>query len=114
AEALSLLNAFRLANGLPALTTAGDAMAKAQVHAEAMAAAGDLWHSNPLAAGIDGGWTAIAENVGNDESALDVHNLLVASSTHRANMLGEYNQVGVGAAVGPDGYLYVSQVFVAR
>lgn len=87
-------------------------MAKAQAHAEDMAAAGSIWHSN-LASGI-GGWSALAENVGFGPSASAVHTGFVNSSVHSANMLGDFTDVGVGAAVSADGTLYVCEVFVAR
>jgi uncharacterized protein YkwD len=79
-----------------------------------MAAAGYLFHSN-LSSGIAPGWYTIGENVGVGYSVRQVHDALVGSSSHRANMLSTaFNQVGVGAYTGADGRIWIVQVFVGR
>lgn len=114
-QALSELNGFRAANGLPALVLAGDATAKAQEHSDAMAAQGTLFHSASLSSGIQPGWTLLGENVGVAGSASECQALFEGSGPHRDNMLnGDYDQVGIGATRGGDGRLYVTQFFVAR
>lgn len=112
---VSLVNAFRSTQGLPSLAPASDATAKAQQHANEMAAAGSIYHSSSLSSGISPGWTAIGENVGVGGSTNQLESMFEASSTHRANMVNQaYNQIGVGAARGADGRLYVTEVFVGR
>ena len=112
ARSLALLNSWRQQNGLPALVVASDAQAKAQQHAQEMAAAGKLWHTN-LQSGVDPSWTTWAENVGAAGSADQVHQMFMASSSHNANMLSpNMTHVGVGAAVGADGNVYICQEFV--
>ena len=114
AQGLALLNGYRAANGLGPLVEASDAAAKAQWQATVMANAGSIFHSD-LAAGILPGWHAIGENVGYGTSVEQVQSLLQASAPHRANMLStQFNQVGVGVAVGANGYTYVAQEFVGR
>jgi len=112
---LSLINNFRSSNGVAPAVTAGDATAKAQAHANEMAAAGSLFHSSDLASGIQPGWRGIGENVGVSYSLSQVESMLEASTPHRSTMLnGLYNQVGVGVAHGADGRIYVTEIFVGR
>jgi uncharacterized protein YkwD len=115
AQLVSLVNQYRAANGLAGLSEAGDATAKAQQHAEDMAAQGRLFHSSSLSSGIQNGWTALGENVGVGGSVDQIQSMFEASSPHRANLLsGSYNQLGVGVARGGDGQLYVTEFFVGR
>jgi len=115
AQMVSLINSYRAANGLPKLAQASDATAKAQQHSNEMAAAGSLYHSSSLSSGISAGWRAIGENVGVGGSVTQLESMFEASSVHRANMLnGAYNQIGVGAARGGDGRLYITEIFVGR
>jgi uncharacterized protein YkwD len=112
---LSLLNDYRVANGLAPLAVAGDATAKAQSHSDEMAAAGSLFHSADLASGIQPGWSMLGENVGAGSTADQLQSMFEASSEHRANMLNPaYDQVGIGVAFSPDGRIWITQFFVAR
>jgi uncharacterized protein YkwD len=115
AQLLSLVNRFRAANGLPALAQAGDATAKAQQHANEMAASRSLVHSASLPSGIQSGWTALGENVGVGGSASQLEAMFEGSGAHRKNMLsGAYSQIGVGVARGGDGQIYATEFFVGR
>jgi uncharacterized protein YkwD len=112
---LSLVNGFRAANGLPALAQAGDATAKAQQHSTEMAANRSLVHSSSLDSGIQPGWLALGENVGVGGSTSQLESMFEASGPHRQNLLnGAYNQIGIGAARGGDGQLYITEFFVGR
>jgi uncharacterized protein YkwD len=114
-QMLSLVNNYRSANGLGALSIAGDANAKAQQHAEEMAAQGRIYHSSSLPSGIQPGWSALGENVGMGGSVGQLESMFEASGPHSKNLLnGAYNQVGVGLARGGDGTLFVTQFFVGR
>ena len=87
-------------------------MNKAQAWAELMAAEDDLKHSN-LSDGITGDWLVIGENVGYSSDIATVHQAFLDSPSHRANIVdARFNWVGTGYAVGPDGRIWVSQVFV--
>ena len=108
-DVASRLNGARQASGLSPLSRSSDLDAVAQAWAQTMAADGRLWHNPNLSSAV-GGWSAIAENVGMGGSAAVVHEALMASSGHRANILGRYSQVGVGMAAG-GGSVWVVQVF---
>jgi len=115
AQLENMINNFRNANGVAGLVEAGDAMAKAQQHADDMAAQGRIFHSSSLSSGIQPGWTALGENVGVGWSLDQLESMFESSSEHRANLLnGAYNQFGVGVAQGGDGQLYVTEFFVGR
>ncbi|MEY2420569.1 MAG: hypothetical protein QOI95_636 [Acidimicrobiaceae bacterium] len=115
AQLISLVNAYRAANGLAGLSEAADATAKAQQHSIEMAANTQLYHSGSLTYGIQDGWTALGENVGVGGSVSQLESMFQASGPHNANLLnGAYNQIGVGVARGADGQLYVTQFFVGR
>ena len=47
-------------------------------------------------------WTRIGENVGKGSSVPSLHAAFMASAGHRANILGDYNRVGVGVVVRGD------------
>ena len=108
-ESLSLLNGARQSAGLAALSSSSDLDGVAQSWAQTMAADGQLRHNPSLSSAV-GGWSAIAENVGTGGSVRAVHDALMGSSGHRANILGSYTQVGVGVANG-NGAVWVVQVF---
>jgi uncharacterized protein YkwD len=109
-----MLNAYRASHGVPKLSPASDAMAKAQSHAQAMAASHSLFHSS-LTSGIAPGWYILGENIGEGPSIDSIEAALIASSPHRANMLNSrFNQVGVGVAQSADGLLWITEDFVGR
>jgi uncharacterized protein YkwD len=109
-------NALRAAQGLATLSEDDALSAKAEQWAQHMAASGVLEHST-MAQGLDGlGWVALGENVGvttpTSDSLLSLHNMLVASDVHRANLLNSgFTHMGVGLATGPDGRVWVAEVF---
>jgi uncharacterized protein YkwD len=108
---MALVNSWRQQNGLPALAYTPDAAAKAQAHAEYMAANRKLSHTN-ISEGLES-WSFWAENVGFASSADKVHAMFQASSGHNANMLSaSATNIGVGAAIGADGNVYICQDFV--
>lgn len=107
-----LVNAERDAAGAGPLTLDQTLVDKAQAWAETLAASGALRHSS-LTQGVPEGWRSLSENVGVASSPEEAHALLMASSSHRANILdGRSNRVGIGAAWA-GGRLYVVQVFGA-
>jgi uncharacterized protein YkwD len=113
-QLLDMLNDYRADNGRAPLTSVADANAKAQAHAEAMAAQHKLFHSD-LPAGIAPGWHSLGENVGMAGSVAAVHLAFAASTPHRTNMLNaDFNQVGVGVAYSSDGMVWATEVFVGR
>lgn len=67
-------------------------------------------------------WSRLGENVGyaqltgasTRQLARRVHKALMHSPPHRANLLGDYNRIGVGIRVDSRGKLWVTQVFMKR
>ena len=111
---LTKVNSFRAANGLASLQAAYDATGKAQALAQSMASSQQAFHSSSYSSGITSGWTTLAENVAVAPSAGQGLQLMEASSEHRANLLGGYNQIGIGVAYGTDGRAYLAIELVAR
>ena len=113
ARTYDLVNQSRAASGLPPLEYNTMLYAKAQAWADRLAAQGYLQHSN-LA---DGNWsttrTKLGENVAYGPSMEAVHDNLMRSAPHRANILSaDYNKVGTGVAYSPDGTVWVVQEFM--
>lgn len=110
AELTSLVNAERAAAGLPALQVSGDLVDVARRHSSRMASSGTLQHNPHLGSEVSN-WTRVTENVGQGPDARAIHDALMASSSHRANILdGAVSQVGVGVVVAGD-TLWMTQVF---
>lgn len=112
---LDRANDLRAGSGLPALQEHDTLTAKAERWAEHMAATGRLEHST-LTADLDGlAWTALGENVAVSTPTSDtlrtLHDLLVSSPQHRANLLsGQFTHLGVGVATSRDGRVWVVEV----
>jgi hypothetical protein len=110
-EFVSLINASRSAAGLGSLQVSGDLVSVARRHTSKMAAEGRIFHSSDLGSGLSG-WQALGENVGMGPNPSILHDAFMGSSGHRANILGNYTHVGVGAERAPDGTLFVTVVFM--
>ena len=93
------INATRAANGLNALTVDGGLRSWARTHTQHMMDAGEIYHStaSELKAAGGSGWSKLGENVGRGGTVSSLHAAFMASPGHRANILGEYNYVVVGA-----------------
>jgi hypothetical protein len=81
-----------------------------------MIAAGDIFHSSSaeLSAAAGTGWSKVGENVGRGGSPGSLHTAFMNSSGHAANILGDYNYVGVGTGSAADGTLFVTVVFMKK
>ena len=110
---LTFINAQRTRSGLTAMSAHGGLAGIASRHAAEMAAAGKLFHSSNLGAKVSTvlAWQGVAENVGVGADMGDVNAMFMQSAAHRANILGNYNLVGIGTATSSDGRLWVTQVF---
>jgi hypothetical protein len=111
-DLLSRINASRSAAGLPAVSTHSDLVPDARNHSAEMMAAGRIYHTSNLA-GVASGWEALAENVGAGPSVDSLHSAFMNSAGHRANILGDYNYVGVGVASDGD-LLWVTVIFMRK
>jgi hypothetical protein len=109
---VSKINASRAAAGLPPLSTHSDLIPDARAHSAEMLAAGQIYHTTDLG-GVASGWEALGENVGAGPSVDSLHTAFMNSSGHRANILGDFNYVGVGA-VEQDGVIWVTVIFMRK
>ncbi|HWB88263.1 MAG TPA: CAP domain-containing protein [Acidimicrobiia bacterium] len=112
---LSEINSTRSSRGLGPLTMDGGLRSHARNHTADMIAAGSIFHSSngELQAAAGGGWTRLGENVGRGGSVASLHDAFMESPSHRANILGDYNYVGIGTGTS-DGVLYVTVVFMKK
>lgn len=102
--------AERAAAGRSPLAVADDLVAIARRHSATMAAENRLYHNPALGTQVVN-WVKVGENVGTGGTVDDIHAALMASSTHRDEILGAaFTQVGVGVATA-GGALWVTQVF---
>jgi len=115
AEFLAQINASRADAGLGPLSVEGGLVSHAANHTADMMAAGDIYHSSSAELGAAGGtgWERMGENVGKGQSASSLHQAFMNSPGHKANILGDYNYVGIGTG-SQDGYLYVTVVFMKK
>lgn len=112
---LTAINSTRNANGLGSLQMDGGLRAHARTHTADMIAAGNIFHSSSgeLQTAAGSGWSKLGENVGRGGSVSSLHNAFLASSAHKANILGDYNYVGIGTDTS-SGVLYVTVVFMKK
>lgn len=108
---LSRINASRAAAGLSPVEIYWDLTDNARAHTSAMINKGSIYH-NPNLGGVTGVWHALGENVGVGFDANQLHDAFMASSGHRANILGNYNYVGIGAQAGADGLVWATVIFM--
>lgn len=102
--------AERAAAGRSPLFVADDLVAVARRHSATMAAEDRLYHNPALGTQVVN-WVKVGENVGTGGTVDSIHAALIASSTHRDEILGAaFTEVGVGVATA-DGALWVTQVF---
>ncbi|MBA2626372.1 MAG: CAP domain-containing protein, partial [Acidimicrobiia bacterium] len=113
-DLLVLLNKQRASAGLQPLVLDGSLSSVARSWSVRMAADG-LAHNPSLRAAIEGSvtrnWSRLGENVGVGGSAPSLHRAFWDSPGHRANIVGGYNRVGIGA-VATGSTLWVTFDFV--
>lgn len=111
AQFVSLTNSLRASQGLPAYAVHDNLVGKARAWARTMANAGSIWHSN-LPDGVTVAWQRLGENVGMGPSVQSIHDALVASPGHYANLVDPgFRYIGVGV-VNANGTIFVAQVFM--
>jgi len=109
------INRERSNVGRPALVLKDDLTYIARRHSRRMAADGTIYHNNNLGNEIPGRWYAAGENVGMGPDCQSIHDAFMASPGHRDNIVDrDYNQVGVGVAIGDDGTVYITEDFADR
>lgn len=112
-----LTNQARQQAGLPPLQWDDGLAAIAQVWTVGMATVQSLSHNSLLAAQISAqvtnAWTLIGENVGYAGSPTDLQDAFMSSSGHRANILGNYNRVGIGTVRDASGTVWATVDFLS-
>ena len=109
----SFINQARAAAGLAPLTRNASLDQVAANWANQLAASGQLAHNPSYSAQIPGGWTNVGENVAQGQpTGAAMHDAWMASSGHRANILGAFTNVGI-AFIAAGGTTWGVEVFVA-
>jgi len=96
ARILSDTNALRAAGCLAPLTESTEMDSVAQTWSAKMFAAGALTHNPSYSTQIPSGWTAAGENIANGYSYTTVVEAWHQSAGHYANIMGNYNAIGIG------------------
>ena len=111
---LSWINSVRANRGLNALAGSGGLDNLAASHTRQMINQNRLFHTGNLGGAVSSvypNWTHVGENVGVGTSLSSVQSAFLNSAEHRANIYGAYNVAGTAAITGPDGRVWVTQIF---
>jgi uncharacterized protein YkwD len=112
---VALINASRAGAGLAPLVVDSELVTYARSHTAEMAAPGKIYHStNKQLTEVSSGWTLLGENVGLGPNVLVLHDAFMKSPSHRDNILGGFNHVGVGTTYDAKGTLFVTVIFMQR
>lgn len=115
------INASRAARGRPAVAWSSQVAEVARAWSTRMASDGRLRHNPDAGEQLTMPWRRWGENVGwSSNSAGDalssvvrrMHQAFMDSDGHRANILGDFNQVGVGVDIDRDGTMWATVVFI--
>ena len=118
---IRLINAERTARGLPALRANLQMIRLGREWARTMATQWRVYHRPNLADVVDGDFVRLADNVGftrlegaSDRTLVNrLHKAFMQSSGHRRQILGRYNQVGVGLYRTSGGAMFVAVNFIS-
>lgn len=114
------LNGERTAQGLAPLALDVQLTRVARGWSDRMLAEDRMYHNPELANQVKGPWQRLGENVGytnksgasNAELVERLHVAFMNSPSHRANVMGDYNLVGVGVRLTEGGKLWVTVNFM--
>ena len=113
AQFVDLINQSRNESGLGGLAEYWDLTDDARVHTADMIGAGQVFHSSSAQLGsYTTGWARLGENVGMGPNPALLHQAFMNSSSHRANILGDYDRIGVGVDRAADGTMFVTVLFM--
>jgi uncharacterized protein YkwD len=105
-------NAVRGSRGVAALARDASLDSAANGWARELATSGALRHSALPQQLIGRPWSTLGENVGYGSSIAVIHDALVNSAGHLANIVGAaFTRVGIGAATDVNGRLWVVELF---
>lgn len=107
---VELTNRERVRNRRRAYVRTSELDAAAAEYAATLTS-GRLVHATNLGQGLSGNWSKLGENLGRGRDVLTIHQALLASPTHRANILDiGFTQIGV-AVIRTDAGLVMVQRF---
>ena len=113
-EFADAINRERSARGLPQLRVSSGLQSVARSWSNQMAANGQISHNPNLASDVgrvSGSWLSAGENVGVGYTVDSIHSAFMNSEGHRANILGNWNYVGLGVT-SSGGKIWVTEVFL--
>ena len=118
-EAGNLLNNDRGRYNLPALAIDPQLSRIARIKSQDMLDRGYFAHTSPTYGDVRAmlthfgyPYTAASENIARHNTLEKAQAALISSPGHRRNVLSTaYTKVGIGVAVAPAGYVYVTQIF---
>lgn len=110
-EILTLMNAARADAGLAPVVVYSDLTDDAVAWSQHMHSQGSLSH-NPNLAAVTTGWDKLGENVGLGPTVSSIHKAFMASASHRRNVLGDYDSVGIAVVAETPTKLWVTVVFM--
>lgn len=107
------INGVRARAGLSSVQLRSDISAIARDWSQQMINAGGISHrpQNQLSAMLPAGWRGWAENVAEAPTIEWAQSALEGSSGHYANMVGDYNVVGIGVVIAGNGQIFVTHNF---
>jgi hypothetical protein len=112
AQFLNLINRERAGAGMRSLVVRPEVVPVARNWTLRMAAEQNLYHNPALADQLPSDWTRFGENVGYGATVDSLHTAFMNSPGHRANVLGDFNQVGVGVDRDSRGRMWVTVDFL--
>jgi uncharacterized protein YkwD len=115
----SLVNEARAAEGHAPLQMESQLVDVARGWTAVMAREDSMYHNPSVAQQATGDWTLLGENVGwtlksgapEGELVERLHAAFMNSPGHRANIMGDYNLIGVGVSVTPENKMWVTVNF---
>jgi hypothetical protein len=114
-ELFLLINDARQEAGLEPLMADIGLIASARGHTSGMVEMGELFHSSSgELTSYASDWELLGENVGRGPRVEAIHQAFMESESHRANVLGDFDRLGVGIARADDGTLFATVVFMRR
>lgn len=114
-EFVSYMNSARVSAGLTPFTVDGALVSYARSHTADMIATGSIYHSSSTQlSSITTGWSRVGENVGMGGGVAVINQAFMNSAGHKANILGDFNLIGVGSDVAPDGTIFVTVIFMKK
>lgn len=109
---LDLINLERAAAGMSPLAVRPELVDVARAWTGWMSSTGTLAHNPNLVDQAPADWERLGENVGAGSTVDGLHLAFMASPSHRANVLGDFNQAGIGVEYDASGRMWVTVNFM--